>query len=727
MNEPDLTSELESQLDNFIRLNKFHDEPLQAQFSDICLYLLSLPDKTKAKQAIESILKTGQILINDLNLDFISVLTFAIYKSLKESVITEDETRQIFNPEIQQLIEGLQKIDKADTTKYANQTDNFIKLLLTLSSDIRVILIKLSEYVSLMRNINYYDETYQKKTATEAIALYSPIAHRIGLYKIKSDFEDLCMKYFHPDKYNAIKEKLTLIRKDLEKYIADFIAPIILKLQENGFDCNVSGRVKSIPSIWKKMQAQSVEFEKVYDLFAIRIIVNSDIENEKSDCWKIYSLVTEEYIPNPKRLRDWITVPKNSGYESLHTTVIGPEGKWVEVQIRTKRMNEVAEKGLASHWKYKDQKKKDSRTELFSRIREALENPVKIKDVSSKEKKSLYTDEIFVFTPKGDLKKLHSGYTVLDFAYDIHSDIGDACTGAVVNDKMAPLKQVLNNGDTVKIITTKNQKPNHSWLDFVKSTKAISKIRYALKAEEYKDAEEGKEIIRHKFENFDIEFTDQNLNRLAEFYKCANTIEMYQMMGEGKLDTTKIKKALLINTKEEETKQTGNPETDNNVSQPRSISGGDDFLMIDNQAASYGYMYSNCCSPMPGDKIFAFVTVSKGVKIHKTNCPNARDLILKFPYRIVEARWKSLGENSPFTANLKITGHNVIGIASKMTRLISDEMRLNMRSIKIEELAGNKFEGSIAVYVNNKVHLDKVVARLKKIKEVISVQRIDNS
>lgn len=725
MHNNTLPTDIEKYIKDFFVNTKIDDKTIQLLILDICKQLFISSEKKKAQTAIESIIQTGLIITNEINLDQTSVICFAINVAMKEAAITKEESKQIFDTEKMQLVSSLQKIESLDTSKYCNQTDNFIKLLLTISDDLRVILIKLSERIYQMRNIFRFEKEYQKKIAMEVSALYAPIAHRIGLYKIKSEFDDLCMQYFSPDNYFAIKEKLTSIEKELANYIIDFIAPINKKLFENGLKCNVFGRVKSVPSIWKKMQTQAVEFEKVYDLFAIRVIVDSDIENEKSDCWKVYSLITEEYTPNPKRLRDWITIPKSSGYESLHTTVIGPEGKWVEVQIRTHRMNEVAEKGFASHWKYKDSKKKENKTEIFSLIREALEKPAGLKASPSKEKKQLYSDEIFVFTPKGDLKKLHTGYTVLDFAYEIHSDIGGTCTGAVVNDKMVPLKHVLNNGDTVKIITTKNQKPNHSWLDFVKSSKAISRIKHALKAEEYKDAEEGKAIIKHKIENLGLSFDDQNLLKLSEFYKCENTLEMYQLMGEGKLDATKIKKALLTD-KEEQVKLNETETSEYSVISPKILSTKGDYLIIDNQAISYGYLYSQCCNPIPGDKIFGFITVSKGIKIHKTNCPNAKELVVKFPYRVVEAQWKNLNDVTTFTANLRITGHNAIGIASKLTKLISDELKLNMSSIRIDELGGGMFEGTIGIYINSRDNLDKVIFRLRKIKEIVSVQRMDS-
>ena len=406
---------------------------------------------------------------------------------------------------------------------------------------------------------------------------------------------------------------------------------------ENHFDCEIKSRVKSIPSIYRKMQVQKVEFEKVYDLFAIRIIINNTVENEKADSWKVYSLVTDIYTPNPRRLRDWISFPKSSGYESLHTTVIGPEGKWVEVQIRTRRMDEIAEKSTAAHWKYKSGTQK-AETSFYQALRELLEKPagpVKVDSVSM-DKRALYSDEIFIFTPKGDLKKLKAGYSVLDFAFEIHTDVGSTCTGAIVNGSIVPLKHMLKNGDTVKILTSKNQKPNHDWLDYVKSPRVIARIKHALKMETYKEAEWGKEIIKNKVTQMDLEFTDTVVNKLVDYFSCGNIIELYQRFGEGKLDPLKIKKALMEKVPEAApAKEESFPERVSEV-----LTGKQDYIIIEKDLSSVHYQFAGCCKPVPGDTIFAFVSVTKGIKIHKTNCSNARQLITRYPYRILEARWK---------------------------------------------------------------------------------------
>ncbi|MCX6269323.1 MAG: TGS domain-containing protein, partial [Bacteroidetes bacterium] len=418
--------------------------------------------------------------------------------------------------------------------------------------------------------------------------------------------------------------------------------PIEQVLVESGFDCELKSRVKSIPSIHRKMVTQKVDFEKVYDLFAIRVILNKTIENDAADCWKIYSLITDIYTPNPRRLRDWISFPKSTGYESLHTTVIGPEGRWVEVQIRTRRMDEVAEKGLAAHWKYKAGNKAQTRDALFADVRELLENPSQssLEKSISRDKKALYTDEIFIFTPKGDLKKLKSGYSVLDFAFEIHSEIGSTCTGAIVNGKMVPLKHILENGDMVKIMTSKTQKPNPGWLEIVKSPRNIARIKHALKMEAYKEADFGKEIIKNKVSQLGYEFADPLVNKLAAYFGCDSIMELYQRFGEGKADPLKIKKALL----EPDPGIVPVPEKEETFPERISgmMAGKEDFVIIDPKIKSLHYQYARCCSPAPGNSIFAFVSVSQGIKIHKTTCANAHQLITRYPYRVLEARWKEM-------------------------------------------------------------------------------------
>jgi GTP diphosphokinase / guanosine-3',5'-bis(diphosphate) 3'-diphosphatase len=538
---------------------------------------------------------------------------------------------------IREFINGIRKIERLDTTKSATNAENFIKLLLTLSDHIRVILIRIAFQLRSMRNIGNYSEAQQKQIMDESGMIFIPITHRMGFYKIKSEMEDLVLKWKDPATYGEIASKLSSTKKVIDKYSENFIRPIRKRLNENQFDCEIKSRIKSVSSIYRKMQMQKVEFEKVYDLFAIRVILNNTIENEKSDCWKIYSLVTDIYPPNPRRLRDWISRPKSNGYESLHTTVIGPDGKWVEVQIRTRRMDEIAEKSAAAHWKYKSGKQKDE-TDFFKNLREMLENPGgTAKEPSvSKEKKALYTDEIFIFTPKGDLKKLKAGYTVLDFAWEIHTDVGATCTGGIVNGKMVPLKHVLKNGDTVRILTSRNQKPNRDWLDFVQSPRVIAKIRHALKMETYKESEWGKEIIKNKVSSLGHEFTDPLVNRLIEYFDCENFLDLYQRFGEGKLDPLKIKKALA--EKEPEPVQQKAESVPQVISEV--FSGKQDYIIIDKNLPSVHYQFAGCCNPIPGNPIFAFVSVTKGIKVHKTTCSNARQLITRYPYRVLEARWK---------------------------------------------------------------------------------------
>jgi GTP pyrophosphokinase len=476
------------------------------------------------------------------------------------------------------------------------------------------------------------------------------------------------------------------------------------------------------------MIAQKVEFDKVYDLFAIRIILDNTIEDEKSDCWKVYSLVTDIYTPNPRRLRDWITLPKSTGYESLHTTVIGPEGKWVEVQIRTRHMDDIDEKSIAAHWKYKSTGKTDGQTEFYAAIREMLENPVPSSpemDIS-REKKELYRDEIFIFTPKGDLKKLKAGYTVLDFAYEVHTNIGSTCTGAIVNGTMVPLKHVLKNGDTVKILTSRNQKPSHNWLEFVKSPRVQTRIRHALKMETYKDSDAGKEILKNKVTQLGMEFTDLVINKLVDFFSCENYLDLYQRFGEGKLDPLKIKKAIAepeIKVQPGATpKEESFPERISEV-----ISGKKDFIIIDRKIDSIHYEFAKCCNPIQGDNIFAFVSVTQGIRIHKTTCPNAHDLISRYPYRIMEARWKAVGTEKNFTANLVVTGKFSKDIVTKLTQVLTNEMKVSVRSTRVTTHPDETYTCEIGVLINSTVRLDVVIRRLLKLKEVESVTQSGNT
>ena len=589
---------------------------------------------------VAMVLETAGIILEDMNLGPESVKCLMLKNLADKGVLSPENIESEYGRPVRGLIEGIHKLERLDTKKYSTNAENFIGLLLTLSDDIRVLLIRLGMRLYDMRHLSEYSPEKQRMIAGETQMLFIPIAHRLGLYQIKNELEDRVMRFIDPQTYALIETKLNDTKADRDHYTADFIKPIEQQLIASGFDCELKSRVKSIPSIRRKMQTQKVDFEKVYDLFAIRVILNKTIENDAADCWKIYSLITDIYTPNPRRLRDWISFPKSTGYESLHTTVIGPEGRWVEVQIRTRRMDEVAEKGFAAHWKYKSGNKTQSRDALYADIREMLEKPLQssLEKSINREKKALYSDEIFIFTPKGDLKRLKSGYSVLDFAFEIHSEIGSTCTGAIVNGKMVPLKHILQNGDMVKILTSKAQKPNPGWLEIVKSPRNLARIKHALKMEAYKEADFGKEIIKNKVIQLGFEFTDPLINKLSAYFGCESIMELYQRFGEGKIDQSKIKKALSepdpgitpVPVKEETF-----PERISGV-----MAGKEDFVIIDPKIKSLHYQYARCCTPAPGNSIFAFVSVSQGIKIHKTNCTNAHQMITRYPYRVLEARWK---------------------------------------------------------------------------------------
>jgi GTP pyrophosphokinase len=683
--------------------------------------------KIKKLEMIPGLRELETILTTELNLSSEAILA-TLLKDLLPVELSEEQIVKEFGKPVKDLITGLQKIDRMDTAKYTSNAENFIKLLLTISDDIRVILISLGQRLLDMRHILDFPADKQARLIGQTSMLYVPLAHRIGLYRIKTELEDLVMQFSEPEIYRQIEQRIQETQKDRDRYTSDFIRPIAERLKENGFICEIKSRVKSVPSIYRKMIAQKVEFDKVYDLFAIRIILDNTIEDEKSDCWKVYSLVTDIYTPNPRRLRDWITLPKSTGYESLHTTVIGPEGKWVEVQIRTRHMDDIDEKSIAAHWKYKSNEKTNGQTEFYAAIREMLENPVPSSpdmDIS-REKKELYRDEIFIFTPKGDLKKLKAGYTVLDFAYEVHTNIGSTCTGAIVNGTMVPLKHVLKNGDTVKILTSRNQKPNHNWLEFVKSPRVQTRIRHALKMETYKDSDAGKEILKNKVTQLGMEFTDLVINKLVDFFSCENYLDLYQRFGEGKLDPLKIKKAIAepeIKVQPGATpKEESFPERISEV-----ISGKKDFIIIDRKIDSIHYEFAKCCNPIQGDNIFAFVSVTQGIRIHKTTCPNAHDLISRYPYRIMEARWKAVGTEKNFTANLVVTGKFSKDIVTKLTQVLTNEMKVSVRSTRVTTHPDETYTCEIGVLINSTVRLDVVIRRLLKLKEVESVTQSGNT
>ncbi len=606
--------------------------------------MLNPPGGQSAPGYADMVLETSFILLDEMGLGADPVKCLILKDIADHGWLTFDAIAREFGKPVPELLEGIRKLEQLDTKKYRSNAENFIGLLLTLSDDIRVLLIRLGMRLYDMRHLADYPAGKQELIAGETRALFIPIAHRLGLYRIKNEMEEREMRYSDPVFYDQIAAKLKNTEEVLDHYAAAFIRPIAQRLKENGFDCEIRSRVKSIPSIRRKMVAQKVDFEKVYDLFAIRVILKNTVENEAADCWKIYSLITDIYTPNPRRLRDWISFPKPTGYESLHTTVIGPEGRWVEVQIRTRRMDEIAEKGYAAHWKYKEGAKAQVREEFYAGLRSMLEKPLRspIEETRNREKGLLYTDEIFIFTPKGDLKRMKAGYSVLDFAYEIHSEVGSTCTGAIVNGKMVPLRHILSNGDTVKILTSKSQKPNPGWLEIAKSPRNLARIKHALKMETYREADFGKEIIRSKVVQLGYEFSDPVIHRLAGWFGCENIMELYQRFGEGKADPLKIKRAL----EEKPAEPAPGPPREETFPDRMAgmMAGREDHVVIDPLIKSLHYQFARCCRPVPGQPIFAFVTIDQGIKVHQTACRNAHQLITRYPYRVLEARWKSVSD-----------------------------------------------------------------------------------
>lgn len=658
--------------------------------------------------------------VEDIHLAGKALASIFIYRWVNEN--SEDFIKDL-HPKVLRIVEGLNRLNKIDKTTSIHNPENFIKLLLTQAEDVRAILINLAEKLYLTRKIHLLEAEERVKLCKELSSLFAPLAHRLGLYNIKTEMEETAMKYLQNDVYKTIAKKLSETKKNREEYISTFIKPIEAELKKTGIKFTIKGRPKSIHSIWNKLKNNKVTFEQVYDLFAIRIILDSEGEHEKPDCWNAYSIVSDIYRPNPKRLRDWISAPKNSGYESLHTTVIGPEGKWVEVQIRTTRMDEVAEKGPAAHWRYKEGKKAVGSTSWLSRIREALETQKA--DAFEKEhtaKIDLYSDEIFIFTPTGDLRRLRADSTILDFAYEIHTKIGHTCSGGKVNGKVLPIKHVLQNGDRVEIITTKNQTPKRDWLSFVRSTKAKQRIKKFLKEEEHKETEEGKEILIRKLNQIKVKFDDQSVFKIIKYFKCADSYELYKNVLDEKIDFSELKTLFT-----EEKPSVHKPEQINSEKFSdkinTKITKNEDALVIDQTLDNVEYTLAPCCNPIKGDEIFGFVSSGQGIKIHRINCPNAAEMLNRYPYRVISATWKSVS-NSQFLAGIRVIGMDEIGIISTITELISRDLQVNMRNLNVESNDG-VFEGKIIVFVQDNKHLDSLLKKIRTLKGVHSASRFD--
>jgi GTP pyrophosphokinase len=625
------------------------------------------------------------------------------------------------------IIRGLVKINELYTKSPTIESENFRNLLLSFAEDMRVILIMIADRVNLMRQIKDTNNLEARtRVSNEAAYLYAPLAHKLGLYKLKSELEDLSLKYTEPDMYYHIKDKLNATKAARDRYIAAFIQPIQEKLEREGLKFHMKGRTKSIHSIYQKMKKQKCPFEGVYDLFAIRIILDSPLEREKQECWQVYSIVTDMYMPNPKRLRDWLSVPKSNGYESLHTTVMGPEGKWVEVQIRTERMDEIAERGLAAHWRYKGVKGETGLDEWLTSIRETLENADSDLEVMDQFKLELYEDEVFVFTPKGDLYKLPKGATVLDFAFSIHTGLGSRCIGARVNGKNVQLKQVLNSGDQVEVLTQSTQTPKRDWLNIVTTSKARTKIRQALKEIEARQVEFARETLERKFKNRKVDYDEAVMMRLIKKMGYKTVTLFYQDIADEKLDANAILDRFLeMKRQEQEVKEGVQYRSAGSYSlqaNPDDKTFKDDVLVIDHNLKGIDFTLSKCCSPIYGDDVFGFVTINGGIKIHRTDCPNAREMQARFPYRIVRARWAGKSHGKQYPIKLRIVGHDDIGIVTNITSIINKEDNILLRSISVDSHDG-LFGGMLTVMVDDLGKLESLIKKIKTVKGVKQVER----
>lgn len=667
----------------------------------------------------------AQIAAEEIGLGTTSIVCALLHDVVEDTDVALDDIEREFGKKVAKIIDGLTKISGSFDTNSSLQAENFRKMLLTLADDVRVILIKLADRLHNMRTMEFMPRDKQLKLSSETVYLYAPLAHRLGLYAIKSELEDLSMKYMERETYQLIKKKLNEKKTEREKFVRDFIEPVKKSLLAQGVEADIFGRPKSINSIWNKMKKKSVPFEEVYDLFAIRIILDSPPEQEKSDCWKAYSIVTDLYRPNPDRLRDWISSPKANGYESLHTTVMGPRGQWVEVQIRTTRMNEIAEKGFAAHWKYKESSTDSGLDQWVQKVRDMLKNPdSNALDFIDDFKMNLFSDEIFIFTPKGALIQLPLNATALDFAFEIHTDVGASCIGAKVNHKLVPLSYKLQNGDQVEVLTSSKQTPKEDWLNFVVTAKAKAKIKSALKEAKRKVAEDGKEILERKLKSLKITYNTDNLQKLSYYFKLGSTQDLFYNVAKGIIDMKDLKD-YQISEKVIENKPQDKIEQEQVQSLLKSIKTKDsDMLLIGEDMQKIDYKLANCCNPIPGDDVFGFITVSDGIKIHRTNCPNAAKLMANYGYRIVKARWTNQQELA-FLTGLRIRGIDDVGLINKLTTVISNDFKVNMRSITVDSDNGI-FEGSIMVYVNDTQHLEDLVKKLKQVRGVTSVERFDS-
>jgi guanosine-3',5'-bis(diphosphate) 3'-pyrophosphohydrolase len=673
-------------------------------------------------------LAVAQICVEEIGLGIRSTICALLHDTVEDTDITLDDVEHEFGSEIARIIDGLTKISNVVDTNSTQQAENFKKILLTLTDDPRVILIKLADRLHNMRTLDGMRSDKQLKIASETVYIYAPLAHRLGLYNIKTEMEDLSMKYLEPDSYKEIAKKLAETKRERGRYINEFIKPIKEKMEKSGLpNFEIYGRPKSIHSISNKMKKKGVTFEEVYDLFAIRIIIDAPQEKEKEDCWKAYSIVTDMYSPSPERLRDWLSNPKSNGYEALHTTVMGPQGKWVEIQIRTRRMNEIAEKGLAAHWKYKEGSGDEDRFDLwFKNIREVLNNQESSSlDFLQDFKSSFLAEEIYVYTPKGDVKMLPVGATALDFAFNVHTDVGSRCIGAKVNHKLVPIAHKLRSGDQVEIITSGKQKPSEDWLSIVVTAKARNRIKDSLKEEKRKIADEGKYITQRKLEQLGLAYDLQNIDVLTQYFKQPSHLEFYFKVANKTIDL-KDTRDIPVHGDRLELPKPVKPviETKTPYDPNKSLPGKEHELIIFGESSDkIVYSLANCCKPIPGDDVFGFVSTGKGLIIHRTTCPNASRLLANFGHRVVKTKWAKNQEIS-FLTGIRIIGVDDVGAVSKILSLVSGEMKLNISAITIEAKEG-VFEGNIRLFVKDKDELDRLVTGLLRLPGIDRVERYD--
>jgi GTP pyrophosphokinase len=673
---------------------------------------------------------TALIAAKEIGLKRTSVIAILLFPPVQKKIITLDEVTELFDAEISTMISRLVKTAEVYSKNTAVDSENFHKLLFSFAEDVRVILIMIADRLSMMRLArNFKDEEARKQLASEASYLYAPLAHRLGLYSIKSELEDLSLKYLDRPQYDFIKRKLNETKRSRDAYIAEFIAPIKQKLEDSGFKFDIKGRTKSIHSINNKLKKQNIPFEGIYDLFAIRIILDTPLEKERSECWQVFSIITDMYQPNPKRMKDWISIPKTNGYESLHITVMGPQNKWVEVQIRTKRMDEIAERGLAAHWKYKGGQAENGLDEFLNTVRAALEtkesSPI---DLMEDFKMNLYQDEIYVFTPTGQLIKLPKGATVLDFAFAIHSKIGCKCVSAKVNEKNVPIKYQLNSGDTVNIITSPSQSPKRDWLNIVTTSKARLRIKQALREETVKAVDMAKEMLTRRFKNRKIDLDEGVLMRYIKKKGFRTVTDFYVEIAEERLDINNVVEEYLeLHKKENEQNERWETRSAGNYSattEAEEIATHQDVLTIDQNLTGIDYKLAKCCNPIYGDEIFGFVS-TQGIKIHRTNCPNAQEMFSRFGYRIIKARWSGKG-NSGYVVTLQVVGRDDITIVSNITSVIGKENGVTLRSLNIDSAADGIFQGKFTVMVKDNTALNSLTKKINAVKGVKTVERLNN-